>query len=63
MLVEPRAPGDQFTDAGRGLAHHRIHHIGVAKPAAGGQGVSDVIVEPILGIDDARDASLGPLAR
>jgi hypothetical protein len=62
-FVEPRAPGDQFGDASGGLANDGIDHVLVAQAAAGGERVGDMVVEAVLRIDDAGDASLGPLTR
>ena len=62
-LVELRAPADQFGDPGRSLADDRINHVLVAETAACSEGVGHVVVETVLGIDDARDAPLRPLAR
>ena len=62
-FVEPRAPGDELTDPGRGLADDGVHHGLVTEAGSGDERVGDVVVEPILGIDDAGDAPLGPLAR
>ena len=61
--IEPRAPGDQFVDPRRSLAYDRIHHILMAEPSPRGQRVGHMVVEPVFGIDDPGDASLGPLAR
>jgi len=59
-LVELRAPGDQFTDPIRGFMNHRFDHVFVAEATPRDQRVGDVVVEPVLRIDDARNASLGP---
>ena len=62
-FVESRTPGDQFGDAARRLANHGINHLPMAEFTAGGERIGHVVVEPILGINDAGDAPLRPLAR
>ena len=62
-FVETRAPGNEFGDPPRRLANHRINDVAVAQPATGSERVGDMIVEAVLGIDHASDATLRPLAR
>ena len=62
-LIKPRAPGDQFGDPLGCLVNDRLDHVLVAEPSPGGQRVGHVIVEAILGVDDACDPALSPLAR
>ena len=61
-LVKLRAPGDQLGNPLRRLAHHRLHHIGMAQPAAGGERVGDMVVKSIFRVDHPGDATLRPLA-
>ena len=63
VRVKPRAPGDQFGDPRRSLAHDRIDHILVTESAAGGERVGNMIVEAVLRVDDTGNPSLRPLAR
>ena len=61
-LIKLRAPGDQLGNPLRRLAHHRLHHIGMAQPAAGGERVGDMVVKSIFRVDHPGDATLRPLA-
>ncbi len=62
LLIEQRSPFDQFVDAARRLANHHFDHGPVAQIAAGRQGIGDMVLEPILGIEHAGNASLGVVA-
>ena len=61
-LVEMRAPVDQLADPIGCLADDHLDDLGVAEPLAGGQRVGDVVVEPVLGVEDAGDPALGVVA-
>ena len=61
-LVEVGAPLDQLADPDRGLADHHLDDLRVAEPLARGQGVGDVVVEAVLGVEDSGDPPLGVLA-
>ncbi len=61
-LVEMRAPVDQLADPHGCLADDHLDDLGVAEPLAGRQRVGDVVVEPILGVEDPGDAPLGVVA-
>ncbi len=41
------------------VLHHAAHHTGIAESGPGPQGVLDVGVQRILGVEDGRDAPLG----
>ena len=58
-LVEVRPPLDQLGDPPRGLADDQLDDLGVAQPLAGGEGVGDVVLEVVLGVEDAGDPPLG----
>ena len=58
-LVEVGAPGDQLVDPRGGLADHQRHDLGVTQPPARRQGVGDVVLEVVLGIEHTGDPPLG----
>ena len=58
-LVEDRAPLDQLADPLGGLADDQLDDLGVAEPLAGGEGVGDVVLEVVLGVEDTGDPALG----
>ena len=61
-LVEVGAPADQLADPLGCLADDHLDDLGVAQPLAGGEGVGDVVVEVVLGVEDAGDPALGVVA-
>ena len=61
-LIEVGAPLDQLTDPDRCLADDHLDDLGIAEPLAGSQGVGDVVVEAIFGVEDPGDPALGVLA-
>ena len=62
-FVKPCAPGDEFSDSGGRLTDDRVDDGFVTQACASHERVGDMVVEAILRIDHACDASLGPLAR
>jgi hypothetical protein len=58
LRVEVRAPGDQLANVLRRLADHHLDNFPVAQIRSGNEGVIDVAVEVVLGIQNARDAAL-----
>ena len=61
-LVEMRPPVDQLADALGCLANHHLDDIGVAQSLAGRQRVGDVVVKPVVGIENTRDTALSVVA-
>jgi len=61
-LVEVRAPADQLIDPMRCLPDHHLDDFRIAKAFAGRKCIGDVVVKPVVGIKDARDAPLGIVA-
>ena len=61
-LVEVGAPVDQLADADRRLAYDHLDDVRVAQALAGREGVGDVVVEAVLGVEDAGDPPLGVVA-
>ena len=61
-LVEVRAPVDQLADPDGRLADDHLDDFGIAEALAGRQGVGDVVVEPVLGVEDPGDPPLGVVA-
>ena len=62
-LIKAGAPGDQLFDSTGRLPDHRIHHLRMAEATAGDQRVGHMVVEAILRINNAGNASLGILTR
>ena len=50
---------DQFPDPFRALAHHQFDDIGMGQALSHGQGVLDVIFEPVIRSQDRGNAALG----
>ena len=61
-LVELRAPLDQFRDARGRLAHDALDHLRIAQRTAGLERVGHVLLEAVVRIEHAGDASLGVAA-
>ena len=61
-LVEMGSPADQLIDPIGCFPYHHLHDLGLAQPLARGQRVGDVVVEPVLRVEDAGNTSLRVMA-
>ncbi len=50
---------EEPADAGRAMFHHQFHPLRVAQAGAGLQGILDVGIHGVIGVEDRRDAALG----
>ena len=63
VAVELRAEGDELADPVGPLGDERAHGLDVAQPDPGDEGVVEVLVGGVLGVEGRGDAALGPLRR
>ena len=61
-LVEMSSPPDQLADPVGCLAHNHLDDFRIAQALARRERIGDVVVEPVVGIEHARDAPLGIVA-
>ena len=57
-MVKAGSQFDQFLDPIRGLTHDHLNNLLVTEIASGRQGITDMILKAVLGIENSRDAAL-----